>query len=74
LEHPLHLCKLGIVCYLMHILTTYVASIHIILLTLLRLINSLCCCYSGFFILLASTCLHIVVVSSTICVMFINLS
>ncbi len=44
----MHLYKFGIVCHLVPIQTTNVASIWTILLTLLSLISSLCCCYKGF--------------------------
>jgi hypothetical protein len=71
MKHLLHLSKLWTICQFMSIQTTYVACIWGCLLWFLTIL----CYFYGYHcgLLLLFTCLHIVIIHSTICAILVNL-
>jgi len=74
LEHLLHLCKFWTICHLVSIQTTYMTCIWTIFLNFMITSGSLYQCYSWFLFFLHCTCVYIVIISTTIWVVFVSLS
>jgi len=72
MKHLLHLSNLWIVCHFMSIQTTNVTCIPRCLLRFLTRLGCFCNCHCSLFLLL-STCLHIMINHSIICVKLVSL-
>jgi hypothetical protein len=72
MKHLLHLSILWTICHFMSIQTTNVTCIQRCLLRFLTRLGCFCNCHCSLFLLL-STCLHIMISHSIICVKFVSL-